>query len=393
MSASATRAGAQPVPGLDAALALDAAALRTPALVIDADAVAGNIAAMVRAIGGDPRRWRPHVKTAKLPFVFRQLLGAGLSRFKCATTLELATLLDAGATDVLVAFPHAGANVARIREIAAANPAARVTGLIEAPVHLDAWRDSGLDLFADLNPGMNRTGGVADADRLASLAAAIGDAGCTFTGLHWYDGHMHGFDDLAARERAAHAGYDRLGAVVAALAARGVAVGEVIVAGTPAAVAASTYAPFAEWPTEVTVSPGTVVYNDTTSLAQLPPDWGLVPAVHVVATVVSHPTLSRFTCDAGHKAVSADAGVPTCAIVGHPDWSPQRPSEEHLPVDVAAGSPLPPIGSRIALRPRHVCPTVNNFDHAVIAAGGRLHVEPVTARGREIPLASHSWRS
>lgn len=380
-------------PGLAAVLALDPATLRTPALVVDADAVAANLGAVVRAIGGDPRRWRVHVKTAKLPFVFRQMLDAGVVRFKCATTLELATLLDAGATDVLVAFPHTGANVSRIRELAAAHPGARVTGLVETTAHLDAWRGGGHGLFADLNPGMNRTGGTPDANRVADLVAGIGAAGCTFAGLHWYDGHMHGIDDLGARERAAHEGYDRLGAIVTALASAGVRVPEVIVAGTPAAVAAATYAKFAAWPADVTVSPGTVVYNDTTSLAQLPETWGLVPAVHVVATVVSHPTTSRFTCDAGHKAVSADAGVPTCAVAGHADWTPQRPSEEHLPVDVPDPAARPAIGNRVALLPRHVCPTVNNFDHAVVVMGGAVQVEPVTARGRETPLAHLSGRS
>jgi hypothetical protein len=44
-----------------------------------------------------------------------------------------------------------------------------------------------------------------------------------------------------------------------------------------------------------------------------------------------------FTCDAGHKAVSADAGVPTGAVVGHTDWKPGKPSEEHLPIEIPEG--------------------------------------------------------
>src|SRR5262249_46162439 len=148
------------------------------------------------------------------------------------------------------------------------------------------------------NSGMNRTGGTPDTARIADLARAIGDRGCRFAGLHWYDGHMHSFDDLAARDRAAHEGYDRLGALIAQLQSRGIRVPEVIVAGTPATPSAATYPGFARWPTDVQVSPGTVVYNDFTSLAQLPQSWGLRAAVHVLATVVSHPTPTRFTCDA-----------------------------------------------------------------------------------------------
>jgi D-serine deaminase-like pyridoxal phosphate-dependent protein len=366
--------------------ALPLTGIRTPALLVDLDVVHANIRATVAQLG-DARRWRPHVKTAKLADVMRASLDDGIARFKCATTLELATLLDVGARDVLVAFPHVGANAARIRELAAAHPGARVTALVETEAHLAAWRGSGLGLFADLNSGMDRTGGTPQAERLIALARAITAGGCTFAGLHWYDGHMHGFDDLAARDRAAHAGYDRLGELVRALIAAGIAVPEVIVAGTPAAVSAATYAGFASWPTDVQVSPGTVVYNDTTSLAQVPADWRLAAAAHVLTTVVSHPTPTRFTCDAGHKAVSADAGVPTCAVVGHPEWMPNKPSEEHLPVDVPAGTPLPPIGTQLLLLPRHVCPTVNNFDDAILLRNGRVdRAAPVTARGRESPL-------
>lgn len=363
------------------------AGVRTPALLIDPDRVAANIRAIIAQLGGDPTRWRPHVKTAKLASVMQLMLDGGITRFKCATTLELLALLELDASDVLVAFPHVGANAARIRELAAAFPKARVAALIETQAHLDSWRASGMPLFIDLNSGMNRTGGTPDINRIAELARAIADAGCVFAGLHWYDGHMHSFADLAERDRAAHQGYDQLGTIVAGLVSSGLLVGEVIVAGTPATTSAAAYQAFADWPADVQVSPGTVVYNDTTSLSQIPGFWNLGAALHVLSTVVSHPTETRFTCDAGHKSVGADAGVPTCAIVGHPEWIPQRPSEEHLPVEVPAGTPLPPIGTMLMLLPRHVCPTVNNFDDALFVRDGVI-VGPqrVTARGREAPV-------
>ncbi|MDA1082450.1 MAG: alanine racemase [Gemmatimonadetes bacterium] len=363
--------------------------VRTPALLIEPDVVANNIRAIVAQFGGDASRWRPHVKTAKLAAVMLTMIEGGLTRFKCATTLELRTLLELGARDVLVAFPHVGANASRIRELAAAFPETRVAALIETAAHVESWKGSGTPLFIDVNPGMDRTGGTPDAARIIALARLIATSGCSFAGLHWYDGHMHSFDDLGERERAAHGGYDRLGALVSALTAAGLTVGEVVVAGTPATASAATYHAFASWPSDVQISPGTVVYNDTTSLAQLPAAWNLAAAARVLTTVVSHPTPTRFTCDAGHKSVSADAGVPTCRIEGHPDWIPQRPSEEHLPVDVPAGAALPPIGTLLLVTPRHVCPTVNNFDEAVLVRNWSvIGVERVTARGRETPIQS-----
>jgi len=44
----------------------------------------------------------------------RRLTQRGVRRYKCATTLELITACEAGATDVLLAYPVMGANARRI---------------------------------------------------------------------------------------------------------------------------------------------------------------------------------------------------------------------------------------------------------------------------------------
>jgi D-serine deaminase-like pyridoxal phosphate-dependent protein len=65
-----------------------------------------------------------------------------------------------------------------------------------------------------------------------------------------------------------------------------------------------------------------------------------------------------------------------------------KPSEEHLPLEVAAGTIMPAIGEKLYLIPRHVCPTVNNFDQALIVDDGQIiSVELVDARGHEHPLS------
>jgi D-serine deaminase-like pyridoxal phosphate-dependent protein len=172
-------------------------------------------------------------------------------------------------------------------------------------------------------------------------------------------------------------------ALAAALQQADIPVGEVITSGTPATPSALSYAPFRR--INHCISPGTPVYGDMTSLTHLPAEWGCRPAALVLADVCSRPLPTRVTVDAGHKAVSADMGVPTCAVVGHADWQPHKPSEEHLPIDLPAGTPLPEIGTQLYLLPRHICPTVNNFDAAAIIADGRvIAIEPVSARGHEV---------
>jgi D-serine deaminase-like pyridoxal phosphate-dependent protein len=361
----------------------DTSQIVTPALLVYPDLVEANILATLRILGNDETRWRPHIKTAKIGAVLRRLIGHGVTRFKTSTTLEVLAACEAGATDVLLAFPVTGANARRTIEISKDFPAVRISVLVETAERASFWSRTNVDCFIDINPGMNRTG-IAD-DRLQEIEQIARQAGGGFRGLHYYDGHMSAYA-LHEREQPAHQGYDRLMKLVDALEASGLTVGEVITSGTPAFPFALTYHGFKGRAFHHSISPGTVVFNDATSLAQLPPEYGYVPAVLVLSIIVSEPVPGMITCDAGHKSVSADAGVPTCTVLGHPDWVPAKPSEEHLPIQVTPGG-ASLMGSEIYLLPRHVCPTVNNFDHALFIKDGRVvAVERVTARGHESPL-------
>ncbi len=361
----------------------------TPALAIYPEIVDSNIATTIRLLGGDPNRWRPHVKTAKLGFIMRRLAERGIAQAKCSTTLELETACNAGIKDVLLAYPMVGANAARVREIADRHRDARISVLVENPAQVVAWAKSPIGIFIDLNPGMNRTGVEQDhLTEILEIVRAIAATGLEFRGLHYYDGHIHN-EDRVERERAAHRGYDRLMQIAAAIKNAGFKIGEMITSGTPAFPCAATYTPFRSADFIHRASPGTVVYSDATSATQISPEWPYRPAAIVIATVVSHPKEHLLTCDAGHKAVSADAGVPTCVVIGHPDLVPLKPSEEHLPIEITNGARRPEIGETLYLVPRHVCPTVNNFDDALIIEKNRVSaVERVTARGHEPPAKS-----
>lgn len=354
----------------------------TPALLIYPDLVEANIRAAVHMAGDDSSRWRPHIKTAKLAATVQRILAHGVSHLKCSTTLELLTACQCHAPDVLLAFAVVGANARRALEIAGQFPNSRISVLIESAEQARTWRGTNIGVFIDINPGMNRTGiSEQRTGEVVSLARELGER---FRGLHYYDGHAAGFPP-EEREARVHEGYARLLDLIRALAAAGVQVGEVITSGTPAAPFAISYPGFRNAPFIHRISPGTVVYNDTTSLEQLPRA-GYTPAAVVLSTVISHPTPHSITCDAGHKSVSADAGVPTCSVIGRPGLRPLKPSEEHLPIEDSSEDQLPRIGDKLYLVPRHVCPTVNNFDQALMIVNGRISsVEAVTARGHEAP--------
>jgi D-serine deaminase-like pyridoxal phosphate-dependent protein len=264
-------------------------------------------------------------------------------------------------------------------------PQTRVSVLIESPEQAASWRETGIGIFIDVNSGMNRTG--ISPERIAEIVTLAKQLGNDFRGLHFYDGQISAYP-IAERERQAYMGYDRLMTLLEALEGTAVRVREVITSGTPAAPFGYSYRRFQQTGFVHRISPGTVVYNDTTSLEQLPA-YGFRPAAVVLSTVISRPLPDHVTCDAGHKSVSADAGVPTCLVLGHAELEPLKPSEEHLPLRVSSGHRAPEIGDKLYLLPRHVCPSVNNFDDALFIRDQTVSgVERVSARGHENPLAA-----
>lgn len=359
----------------------------TPALVVYPEIIASNIERTLALLSGDANRWRVHIKTAKLGYTLRMMIERGIRNFKCATTLELLVACQCGAADVLVAYPVIGANARRVQEIAEQFPAVRVSVLVENEEQARQWRGSRLGVFVDINPGMNRTGiDEGHGAEVFNLAKAIGAAGLEFRGLHYYDGHRREPDEQK-RTAAAHCGYDRLLEIVIEIERIGIRVPEVITAGTPTLPSSISYEGFRNAAFIHRVSPGTVVYCDATSLAQLSAKYGYRPAVLVLTRVVSHPRVGIVTCDGGHKSVSADSGVPTCVVLGHPELTPLSPSEEHLPLQVAEGAAGPKVGTLLYLLPRHICTTVNNFNDALVVRNGEIEsMEKVSARGREAAL-------
>ena len=366
---------------------LDSEKVLTPALVMYPDIVAANIERTIALLGGNARRWRVHIKTAKMAYTLRMLAKRGVRNFKCATTLELLTACQNGAEDVLFAYPVIGANAHRVAQIAGEFPEIRISVLAEREEQLRQWQGSRVGVFLDINPGMNRTGiDQTSKSEVIELVRTLEHLGIAFRGLHYYDG-QYGSLEESERQQQAHKGYDKLLELVNELTRQKINVPEVITAGTPTFPASLSYRGFQAGGFVHAVSPGTLVYNDATSLKQLPGEYGYRPAVLVSTRVVSQPAARIVTCDAGHKAVSADAGVPTCLVIGHPELMPLSPSEEHLPMESREGADTVRVGEMVYLLPRHICPTVNNFDRVLLIRNGQIEaVEQVSARGHEGPL-------
>jgi D-serine deaminase-like pyridoxal phosphate-dependent protein len=371
---------------LERALAPFLDQLITPALVIDLDVVADNLAATIARVGA-PERWRPHLKTSKQAVIVEAMLAAGLRRFKVATCDELELLLrTAGSVpvDVLLAYPVQRAACAAALGLARSYPHASVRLLADSPAHLDAlaaWalelavnRTEPLAIVLDVDLGMHRTGSPpAIWSALARIPAPL-----VLTGLHGYDGHLQW-----SQRDAAHHGYDQLCALADTLARSCDADSaslELITSGTHSYTHALAHAGLQGGPWQHSVSPGTIVLSDRRSDAAAA-DIGLRQAAFVATRVISVGP-GRATLDAGSKAIAPDVAPPNCAVLEHPELEPQQPSEEHLPCRIRADAPGPKLGELLWLIPEHVCTSVNLHREAVWIRDDRFAgVGPVAASG------------
>jgi len=357
--------------------------LLSPALVVYLDKVRENVQRIL-AYAGTPDRWRPHIKTTKIPAVYSELIQAGVRHFKCATTREARVLLEVleeaavPDADLLLAYPLRGPGLEVLAGLARKHSTTRVSLLCEDPGLIDSIPQP-LSIFVDVNPGMDRTGvPLADRDR---LHAVVRGAGGRFRGIHYYDGHLHG--PIEARQDEVFACYDLALELCRELRELGFPPEEIITSGTPAFLHALAYPRFRELGNIVhRLSPGTVVFHDLRS-EQENPDLQLTPAALLFTRVISRPRTDLATCDVGSKSIAAE-GEHVCAFVlGHAELEPQIPNEEHLPLR-AVSAAAPDLGTELMLIPHHVCPTVNLAEQVLLVDGEKIGTAVVTARAHDL---------
>lgn len=348
----------------------------SPGLLLDVDRAEQNIHSMLRVVGGDVTRLRPHVKTHKMPNIIQMQMGAGISKFKAATIAEAKMVAQAGATDVLVAYPVVGHNVDRLSKLISEHSNTSFSVLADDPIGVNALADSHrslespLRVFIDVDCGMHRTG-IAWGDALVHLQKAIeARSELAFAGLHVYDGHLHQ-PDLSQRKQAT---CETIAEVQRYVAEHGAP--EVVAGGSPT---------FAIWASEseYVCSPGTTVFWDIGYASNFP-DLPFEIAAALITRVVSKPGGQRICVDLGYKSIAAEMPLDRrvhLPAIDEIQWIGQ--SEEHLVFETPAAESLS-IGEPLLAFPRHICPTVALHDWANIIRDSQITGErwPVTARSR-----------
>ena len=333
--------------------------LPTPCLLVDADALAANIATMGQAWPG--RSLRPHVKAFKATALARELVAAGHDAFCCATPAELAGMAAAGmGADLLLANEVVDRD--RLTRMVASSVGARITVAVDSVETIAAAAAAGVrEVLIDVEVGLPRCG--CDPAEAGALADAARETGLEVRGVMGYEGHlMMEPTDKAAKVEASmailHRAHEDVG-------------GDVVSGGGTGT-----------WDlnrgvTELQAGSYTLMDGQYASL-----DSPFRPALWVGATVIStHPAKGWAVADAGLKALSTDHGPPT--IEGASVWFC---SDEHTTFAPDEGSPLPAVGDRVRLLPGHVDPTVAVHDRLHLVRGDEvLDTWPVDLRGWALP--------
>ena len=359
------------------------AALMTPALVVDLDALERNIARMAEYGAGRGIALRPHAKTHKSVRIARMQVAAGALGISVATLGEAEVMARAGITGVLLTSPVVTA--AKIeRLIALDRDTEGLMVVADHPDNIDALARAAagkrrLKVVAALDLGGNRIG-AADPDAALALAKRIASADTlAFAGVHAYAGQLQHIADYRERRRLA----DVASSLVAELRDKLLAAG----LGPPmiSGVGTGTHDIDAQGGPYTELQVGSYIFTDVeynaVALREDAPQ-PFEPALFVRTTVISTNLEGFVTTDAGLKRFATDSVLPEIAAGAPAGATYSFKGDEHGRVTFAEPGQTLPLGAAIECLTPHCDPTVNLYDLYHVVRGDTLvDIWPVDARG------------
>jgi D-serine deaminase-like pyridoxal phosphate-dependent protein len=353
------------------------AALDTPALLVDLDIMAANIARIAATCRAHNVSWRPHMKGHKTVEIARLELEAGAIGVTCAKLGEAEVMAAAGIANILIANQIVGPS--KMRRLAALMARAAPIVAVDSEPHLvelgAAARECGktLPVVIEVNIGMNRAGVEPGAPVVALARAIAAQPGLRFVGLMGWESQAVTIADPAEKAGVVAEAVGRLTASARLCREAGYAVEIVSCGGT------GTFPYCAQQPGVTEVQVGGAIFSDMHYRTHYHADFPC--ALTVLATVTSRPTPTRIVLDAGRKAMPGDTAMP--APLGLPAIASMRLSAEHAKIELERPSETPRIGERVELVVGYSDTTLPMHEDIVAISGGRIAaIWPVAARGK-----------
>lgn len=359
------------------------AAIDTPSLVVDLDAMKRNLNRMAEFAKKHDVRWRPHAKMHKSSAIARLQLQAGAVGVCVQKTSEAEAMVAGGVYDVYISNEViAPAKLARVAQLAhrvaaesgqlaiAVDSAEGVTRLAQAMNEARAGTAAAvIDVFVEIDVGQGRCG-VAPGRAAVDLVHEIRKhPALRFAGLQAYHGRAQHIRSAQERRDVIAVAAQDAAFTRKLIEAEGVPVELVTGAGTGSMVCEAASGVYGE------LQAGSFLFMDA-DYAQNEHDPAQPRFEHAlfVKTQVISSSLRHAVCDAGHKAHAIDSGLPRVhSFDAERELEYANGGDEHgLLRPAGASVRVPEIGRMLWLIPGHCDPTVNLHDHLIGVKGGLL---------------------
>jgi len=357
--------------------------LETPAVIVDLDVMERNLSRMANYCRAHQLLLRPHTKSHKIPELAKRQIESGATGITVAKLGEAEVMLNAGITDIFIAYPIVGdektTHLAKLAEQASISVALDSEEAARGISGAATRQGARIGVLIEMDVGFGRCG-LSNENDLLKLAQTIATLpGLEFRGLMFFPGHF----GVVPEQRAA------LGMQVNDFLDRSLETFQradlplSIISGgsTPTAYESSLFHGVNE------VRPGTYIFNDRNTVAI---DAASLEdcALSVVVTVVSTAVSGRAIVDGGSKTFSHDRyqagdGRGFGLVKEDPALEVERFSEEHGHLNVERSERRYRVGDRLSIIPNHVCTTVNMHDEICGVRGEQVEtVWRVEARGK-----------
>ena len=357
--------------------------LETPAVVVDLDVMERNLSRMADYCRRHQLLLRPHTKSHKIPELAKRQIESGATGITVAKIGEAEVMLNAGITDMLIAYPIVGeektkrlATLAQQANITVALDSEEAATAISSTMSKQSAR---IGVLVELDVGFARCGVGTEAEALRLAGKISSLPGLEFKGLMFFPGHFTvGPEQRAFLRGRVNEFMDR---VLDVFAREGIALPIVSGGSTPTAYESSLFHGVNE------VRPGMYIFNDRTTAGIAAAELSDC-ALSVLVTVVSTSVPGRAIIDGGSKCFSSDryqAGDGSGFGLIKEDHSAEleRLSEEHGHLNIKNSGRSYKVGDRLSVIPNHVCTTVNMHDEIYGVRGERVEaVWRVEGRGK-----------
>lgn len=356
----------------------------TPFLAAYEDRIRFNLERLIGAVNGDTQKLRPHIKTHKIGEILELFKICNIKKVKCATIAEAELAALHKIPDVLLAYQPIGVKKERWISLIQKYPETDFSTIVDNLESAKALNEIAgknkltLNIYLDLNTGMNRTGISISEEWIGLIEDILLLKNIHFSGIHIYDGHLKG--SVEERELQAAAPFSIIKKEIKKLQSKFSYELKIVAGGS------NTF-PFYAKQDKVECSPGTFVFWDSNYQINLP-EQEFKPALVILGTIISKPTNSTICIDIGYKAVSSENPIDKrLVILNDENLIPVSHSEEHLILE-NRGKNQYEVGDTIYAQPYHVCPTCSLYDTVqVINKEHQICDEwKVVARSRKINI-------